>query len=111
MSERIEVKVTQSIRPTVNDELLLAGTRAEISAEALSNYPEAFAVADSPEPHPEPEEPAPPAKPLDELVDEPEVQRPAKSASITEWRKFAESLGIVTTGLAKKDIIAATQSV
>lgn len=111
MSDRIEVKVTQSIRPTVNDELLLAGTRAEISAEVLSNYPEAFAVADSPEHHPEPEEPAPPAKPLNEHVEEPEVQRPAKSASITAWRKYAEGLGIVTTGLAKKDIIAATQSV
>ena len=111
MSERIEVKVTQSIRPTVNDELLLAGTRAEVSAEVLSNFPEAFAVTEQPEHHQEHEEPAPPAKPLDEPTEEPEVQRPAKSASITEWRKYAERLGIVTTGLAKKDIIAATQSV
>ena len=111
MSERIEVKVTQSIRPGVTDELLVAGTRAEVSAEVLSNFPEAFALAESPKRRREHEEPAPPAKLLDEHVDEPEVQRPAKSASITEWRKFAESLGIVTTGLAKKDIIAATQSV
>lgn len=111
MSERIEVKVTQSIRPTVNDELLLAGTRAEINAEVLSNFPGAFAVTEQPEHHQEHEEPASPAKPLDDLVDEPEVQRPAKSASIAEWRKYAEGLGIVTAGLAKRDIIAATQSV
>ena len=111
MSERIEVRVTQSIRPNVNDGLLLAGTRAEISAEVLSNFPEAFAVAESPKRRREHEEPAPTAKPLDDLVEEPEMQRPAKSASVTEWRKFAESLGIVTTGLAKKDIIAATQSI
>lgn len=111
MSERIEVKITQSIRPTVNDELLLAGTHAEVSSEVLSNFPEAFAVTESPEHHQEHEEPASPAKPLDDLVDEPEVQRPAKSASIAEWRKYAESLGIVTKGLSKKDIIAATQSV
>lgn len=111
MSNRIEVKVTQSIRPNVNDELLLAGTRAEVSAEVLSNFPEAFAVAESAEHHQEPEESVPPAKLLDEPAEEPEVQRPAKSASITEWRKYAEGLGIVTAGLAKKDIIAATQSV
>lgn len=110
MSERIEVKVTQSIRPGVTDELLVAGTRAEISAEVLSNFPEAFAIADQPERRREHEAPASPAKPHDESTKEPEVQRPAKAASITEWRKFAESLGIVTTGLAKKDIIAATQS-
>ena len=38
-----------------------------------------------------------------------EVSRPARAASIDEWRKYAESLGIVTKGLAKKDIIAATR--
>lgn len=39
----------------------------------------------------------------------PEMERPARAASIDEWRKYAESLGIVTKGLAKKDIIAATR--
>lgn len=38
-----------------------------------------------------------------------EVERPARAASIDDWRKYAESLGIVTKGLSKKGIIAATQ--
>ena len=50
------------------------------------------------EPEPEPKTPA-----------APEVERPARAASIDEWRKYAESQGIVTKGLAKKDIIAATR--
>lgn len=37
------------------------------------------------------------------------VERPARAASIDDWRKYAESLGIVTKGLSKKDIIAATR--
>ena len=37
------------------------------------------------------------------------VERPARAASIDDWRKYAESQGIVTKGLAKKDIIAATR--
>lgn len=49
------------------------------------------------EPEPEPDAPAA------------EVERPARAASIDDWRKYAESLGIVTKGLSKKDIIAATQ--
>ena len=38
-----------------------------------------------------------------------DVPRPAKAASLDEWRKYAEAQGIVTKGLSKKDIIAATQ--
>ncbi|OUJ22334.1 hypothetical protein [Corynebacterium kefirresidentii] len=38
-----------------------------------------------------------------------EVERPARAALIDDWRKYAESLGIVTKGLSKKDLIAATQ--
>lgn len=57
-------------------------------------------------------------KPKTEPAPEPEaepkaaagsVERPARAASIDDWRKYAESLGIVTKGLSKKDIIAATQ--
>lgn len=60
----------------------------------------------------------PVAKPKQEVNSEPEpkaaapaddVERPARAASIDDWRKYAESLGIVTKGLSKKDIIAATQ--
>lgn len=61
---------------------------------------------------------APRAKPKQEAKSEPEpkvaepageVARPAKAASLDEWRKYAEAQGIVTKGLSKKDIIAATQ--
>lgn len=58
----------------------------------------------------------PVAKPKPEAEPEPKaaepagsVERPARAASIDDWRKYAESLGIVTKGLSKKDIIAATQ--
>ena len=51
-------------------------------------------------------EPEPEPKPSETAG---EVARPARAASIEDWRKYAESLGIVTKGLAKKDIIAATQ--
>ena len=60
----------------------------------------------------------PVAKPKQEPEAEPEpktvesageVERPARAASIDDWRKYGESLGIVTKGLSKKDIIAATQ--
>lgn len=57
----------------------------------------------------------PVAKPKQEAQPEPKaapvgsVERPARAASIDDWRKYAESLGIVTKGLSKKDIIAATR--
>lgn len=111
MSNRIDVEVTQSIRPTVNDELLIAGTCAEISSEVLDNFPEAFVVTETTQAHPSQEEPTPPAPNIAERSEGHEVQRPMRSASIAQWRKYAESLGIVTTGLAKKDIIAATETV
>lgn len=37
------------------------------------------------------------------------VERPVRAASIDDWRKYAESLGIVTKGLSKKELIAATR--
>lgn len=55
-------------------------------------------------------EPTPEAKPEPKASESAgEVERPARAASIDDWRKYAESLGIVTKGLSKKDIIAATQ--
>lgn len=66
-------------------------------------------AAKTPEPKPKP---TPEAKPEPEPKAEAsaaEVERPARAASIDDWRKYAESLGIVTKGLSKKDIIAATQ--
>lgn len=55
-------------------------------------------------------EPTPEAKPEPKAAEPASsVERPARAASIDEWRKYAESLGIVTKGLSKKDIIAATQ--
>lgn len=62
-------------------------------------------VAVKPVPKPKPE--AEPEPKVAETAGE--VARPARAASIEDWRKYAESLGIVTKGLAKKDIIAATR--
>lgn len=39
---------------------------------------------------------------------EDEVERPAKSAPATDWRDYAEALGMDTKGLSKAEIIAAT---
>ena len=43
--------------------------------------------------------------------DEPveDVKRPAKTAPVDTWRKYAESLGVEVKGLSKQEIIAATQ--
>lgn len=56
------------------------------------------------------------AKDTDESEDEPvegepagEVERPAKTAPVDTWRKYAESLGVEVKGLSKQEIIAATQ--
>lgn len=109
MSRGIEVKVLQSIRLDDQGDILAAGTTATIDAETADRFPEAFEritrqpAASSiqvPEPAPAPTEGAGPDK---------TITRPAKAASIAEWRRFAEAQGIVTKGLSKKDIIAATQ--
>ena len=64
-------------------------------------------AAKNPEPKPKP---TPEAKPEPKAAEPAgSVERPARAASIDDWRKYAESLGIVTKGLSKKDIIAATQ--
>lgn len=57
--------------------------------------------------------PAPATEPVDEKSadDDPveDVKRPAKTAPVDTWRKYAESLGVEVKGLSKQEIIAATQ--
>ena len=57
--------------------------------------------------------PAPVTEPVDEesADDAPaeDVKRPAKTAPVDTWRKYAESLGVEVKGLSKQEIIAATQ--
>lgn len=109
MSRGIEVRVVQSIRLDGQGDILVAGTTATVDAETVNRFPEAFeritqepagSSIDVPEPEPAPAEAAEPVE---------TSTRPAKAASIAEWRRFAETQGIVTKGLSKKDIIAATQ--
>lgn len=52
-------------------------------------------------PEPASKEPAP--------VKAPKVTKPAKAASLTRWREYAQSLGIDHKGLSKAEIIAATR--
>lgn len=56
---------------------------------------------------------APAAEPVEDepVEDEPveDVKRPAKTAPVDTWRKYAESLGVEVKGLSKQEIIAATQ--
>lgn len=56
-----------------------------------------------------------PAAPVEEVVESDSdvevdegVSRPAKSAPVTAWREYADSLGVDTKGLSKAEIIAAT---
>ncbi|EGT5788616.1 hypothetical protein A9D03_12600 [Corynebacterium striatum] len=56
------------------------------------------------------------ANDADESEDGPEttepaadVKRPAKTAPVDTWRKYAESMGVEVKGLSKQEIIAATQ--
>ncbi|WP_288833676.1 hypothetical protein [uncultured Corynebacterium sp.] len=63
-----------------------------------------------------PERPAAPVEP-EAAASEPEedpdeatgVTRPARTASVEVWRKFAEKQGIATKGLSKQELIAATK--
>lgn len=52
---------------------------------------------------------APEEKPTTGAKPAGDMPRPARAASIDEWRKYAETQGIITKGLSKKDIIAATR--
>lgn len=60
----------------------------------------------------------PDEEPQDDKADDPapaaatgkgKVERPKQTASIDDWRKYAESLGVKTTGLKKPELIAATR--
>lgn len=106
------VKVTLAKYWSPEDVVHRPGTVVEVDDETAQWLKSCGALVDSsaksavkpvakPKPEAEPEPKA--AEPAGEIA------RPARAASIDDWRKYAESLGIVTKGLSKKDIIAATQ--
>ena len=91
------------------------GSVVEVDEDTAQWLKACAALADS-SAKPAAKKPEPKPKPTPETKPEPnaaassaEVERPARAASIDDWRKYAESLGIVTKGLSKKDIIAATR--
>lgn len=107
------VKVTLAKYWSPEDVVHPPGSVVEVDEETARWLKACGALVDSsakpaakkPEPKPTPE--AKPEPKADEHAGS--VERPARAASIDDWRKYAESLGIVTKGLSKKDIIAATQ--
>ncbi|MCK7676372.1 hypothetical protein [Corynebacterium pygosceleis] len=63
-----------------------------------------------PEPAPEPEPVVVEETPAPEPDTAPAGrERPKKTAPISEWRTYAESLGVKTSGMSKQEIQAATQ--
>lgn len=107
------VKVTLAKFWSPEDVVHPPGTVVEVDDETAQWLKSCGALADSsaksavkPEAEPEPKEAEPEPKKAEPAGS---VERPARAASIDDWRKYAESLGIVTKGLAKKDIIAATR--
>lgn len=110
MSHDIEVKVLQSIRLDDQGDILAAGTTATVDTETAARFPEAFERITHRPASSSVQVPAPAPAPAADAEPTKNTSRPAKAASITEWRKFAEAQGIITTGMSKKDIIAATQS-
>ncbi|WP_368921520.1 hypothetical protein [Corynebacterium striatum] len=87
-----------------------AGFTMDVTNEVFAEFgPRGFFVGETED------EPAPPpaTEPVDDELtdDEPadEVKRPAKTAPVDTWRKYAESQGTPTKGLSKQEIIAATQ--
>lgn len=108
------VKVTLAKHWSPEDVVHPPGTVVEVDDETAQWLKSCGALVDpsaksevkpvaKPKPESEPEPGPKAAAPADD------VERPARAASIDDWRKYAESLGIVTKGLSKKDIIAATQ--
>lgn len=88
-----------------------AGYTMDVSQDIFDEFaPRGFFISDADD-EPEPAEPAadePAPEPEDdEPVDE--VKRPAKTAPVDTWRRYAESQGIPAKGLSKQEIIAATQ--
>ena len=87
-----------------------AGFTMDVMDEVFAEFePRGFFVGETED---EPT-PAPATEPVDdEFADaEPadEVKRPAKTAPVDMWRKYAESLGVEVKGLSKQEIIAATK--
>ncbi|OHO71181.1 hypothetical protein HMPREF2692_01310 [Corynebacterium sp. HMSC036D03] len=87
-----------------------AGFTMDVTDEVFAEFePRGFFVGETVD---EPT-PAPAAETVDDesVDDEPaeDVKRPAKTAPVDTWRKYAESLGVVVKGLSKQEIIAATQ--
>ena len=87
-----------------------AGYRMDVSQVIFDEFaPRGFFVGET--------EDEPASAPATETVDdesaddEPaeDVGRPAKTAPVDAWRKYAESLGVEVKGLSKQEIIAATQ--
>lgn len=87
-----------------------AGFTMDVTDEVFAEFePRGFFVGETED---EPT-PAPAAETVDDesVDDEPaeDVKRPAKTAPVDTWRKYAESLGVEVKGLSKQEIIAATQ--
>ncbi|OFT67738.1 hypothetical protein [Corynebacterium sp. HMSC05D03] len=109
------VKVTLAKYWSPEDVVHPPGSVVEVDEETARWLKACGALVDSsakpaakkPDPNPKPTPEAKPEPKADEHAGS--VERPARAASIDDWRKYAESLGIVTKGLSKKDIIAATQ--
>lgn len=109
------VKVTLAKHWSPENELYSPGDVVEVDDETAQWLDSCGAVSHAPdkaEKKPANHKPVDKPSTDDKPEDKPakgDVPRPAKAASIDEWRKYAEAQGIVTKGLSKKDIIAATQ--
>lgn len=109
------VKVTLAKHWSPEDKLFSPGVVVEVDDETARWLDSCGAVSHAPDKaEKKPAKRKPVEKPAveDKPAGKPakgDVSRPAKAASLDEWRKYAEAQGIVTKGLSKKDIIAATQ--
>lgn len=105
------VKVTLAKHWSPENELYSPGDVVEVDDETAQWLDSCGAVSHAPD---KAEKKPAKRKPVEATTTEDKptkdnVPRPAKAASLDEWRKYAEAQGIVTKGLSKKDIIAATQ--
>lgn len=94
-----------------------AGYTMDVSDEAFAEFePRGFFVGHS-EDEPETAENADAtdadesARELDSATAKPDegMKRPAKTAPVDAWRKYAKSMGVEVKGLSKQEIIAVTQ--
>lgn len=107
------VKVTLSKYWSPEDVVHPPGSVVEVD-EATAQWLEACGALVDPSAKSAVAKPA--TKPKQEPKQEPkepvaasEVERPAKTAPVDTWRKYAKSLGVEVKGLSKQEIIAATQ--